>query len=142
MKWENTLNSLIVPQILTPGQYSDERRGDSAMRPLKLLMVAILEDALICLDKYANAKSRAGRLIYQEAEQWLDREGGNSLFSFGAVCDILGVESDYLRVGIDQWRGKQSRGGSARRLKRRSPVARERSISSGRAHRSREKSLS
>ena len=34
--------SLFAPSILTPGQYYDERRDDSALRPIKRLMLAIL----------------------------------------------------------------------------------------------------
>jgi hypothetical protein len=113
---------------LTPEQFYDERRDDSVMRPIKRLMLAILEDALRCLQKYAHAKSGARRLMYWEAEQWLYSEGGNALFSFTMVCEALGIEPEYLRSGLLQWRRMQPRGDLVQRVARRSPVVRNGSI--------------
>jgi len=113
---------------LTPEQFYDERRDDSVMRPIKRLMLAILEDALRCLQKYAQAKSGARRLMYWEAEQWLYSDGGNALFSFTMVCETLGIEPEYLRSGLLQWRRIQPRGDLVQRVARRSPVVRNGSI--------------
>jgi hypothetical protein len=120
--------SLFAPSILTPGQYYDERRDDSALRPIKRLMLAILEDALRCLQKNAGAKSGARRLMYWEAEQWLISESGHALFSFTMVCETLGIEPEYLRSGLLQWRKTQPRDDSGPRVARRSPVVRNGSI--------------
>jgi|HubBroStandDraft_5_1064220.scaffolds.fasta_scaffold47814_1 hypothetical protein len=139
MEWENSEgSSIFAPSILTPEQFYDERRDDSVMRPIKRLMLAILEDALRCLQKYAAAKSGARRLMYWEAEQWLYSEGGNALFSFTMVCETLGIEPEYLRSGLLQWRRMQPRGDLVQRVARRSPVVRNGSIVSennGREHR-------
>jgi len=132
MGWESAeLRRLFAPLILTPGQYYDERRDDSALRPIKRLMLAILEDALICLRNHANAKNRKHQLMYREAEQWLCREGGNAPFSFGMVCETLGIEPNYLRSGLRQWSETQPRRESGQRVGRRSPVMRNSSISAG-----------
>jgi hypothetical protein len=129
MEWENSEgSSLFAPSILTPEQFYDERRDDSAMRPIKRLMLAILEEALRCLQKHAGAKSGARRLMYWEAEQWLYSEGGNALFSFTMVCETLGIEPEYLRSGLLQWRRMQPRGDLGQRVARRSPVVRNGSI--------------
>jgi hypothetical protein len=134
MEWENAeLGRLFTPLILTPEQYYDERRDDSALRPIKRLMLAILEDALICLRNYANTKNRKHQLMYREAERWLCRDGGNAPFSFVTVCETLGIEPNYLRSGLRQWGETQSRGEGEQRVGRRSPVMRNGSISAGRA---------
>ena len=129
MELENSeMSSLFAPSILTPEQYYDERRDDSVLRPIKRLMLAILEDALRCLQKHADAKSGARRLMYWEAERWLCSEGGNALFSFTMVCETLGIEPEYLRSGLLQWREMQPRGDTGQRVARRSPVVRNGSI--------------
>jgi hypothetical protein len=132
MEWESAeLGTLFAPSILTPDQYYDERRDDSALRPIKRLMLAILEDALRCLHKHADAKNGARRRMYREAEQWLSGEGANALFSFTVVCETLGIEPDYLRSGLRQWRATESRGQSGQRVGRRSPVMRNGAIFTG-----------
>jgi transposase-like protein len=129
MEWESSeVSSLFAPSILTPDQYYDERRDDSAMRPIKRLMLAILEDALRCLQKHAGARSGARRLMFREAEHWLCSERGNALFSFTMVCETLGIEPEYLRLGVRQWRKMQPRGDLGQRVARRSPVVRIGSI--------------
>jgi hypothetical protein len=132
MEWESAeLGSLFAPSILTPEQYYDELRDDSALRPIKRLMLAILEDALRCLHKHADAKNGARRRTYREAEQWLCGDSGNALFSFTVVCETLGIEPEYLRSGLRQWRGIGPRGESGQRVGRRSPVMRNGSIFAG-----------
>jgi len=132
MEWESAeLGSLFAPSILTPDQYYDERRDDSAIRPIKRLMLAILEDALRCLHKHADARNGARRRVYREAEQWLCSESENALFSFTVVCETLGIEPEYLRSGLRQWRKTKPRGESGQRVGRRSPVMRNGSIFTG-----------
>lgn len=132
MEWESAeLSSLFAPSVLTPDQYYDERRDDSALRPIKRLMLAILEDALRCMYKNAGAKNGARRRMYREAEQWLCGAGANTIFSFTVVCETLGIEPDYLRSGLRQWRATELRSESGQRVGRRAPVMRECSIFSG-----------
>ncbi len=139
MEWESAeLGSMFVPSILTPDQYYDERRDDSTLRPIKRLMLAILEDALRCLQKNANAKYGTRRRTYREAEQWLCGDNGNGLFSFKIVCETLGIEPAYLRSGLRQWRDVELRSEGGQRVGRRSPVMRDKSILMGNADRVRQ----
>jgi hypothetical protein len=132
MEWESAeLGSLFAPSIVTPDQFYDERRDDSALRPIKRLMLAILEDALRCLHKHAEARNGACRRMYREAEQWLCGESGNALFSFTVVCETLGIEPEYLRSGLRQWRETKPRGEIGQRVGRRSPVMRDGSLFTG-----------
>lgn len=125
MDWENgSLGSLFVPDVLTPEQYYDSRRDDSDIRPVKKLMMAILEDALRCFQNNADAKSGSRRRLFEEAERWLCGEGGEGPFSFEMVCEMLGIEPGFLRSGLKEWRRQQLEGTSRRRLTRRSPVVR------------------
>jgi hypothetical protein len=130
MEWENTaLGSLFVPDVLTPEQFYDSRRDDSSIRPVKKLMMAILEDALRCFQNNADAKTGSRKRLFQEAEQWLCGENGEGPFSFETVCETLGIEPGFLRNGLREWRNQQLAGISTRRLARRSPVVRSGRIS-------------
>lgn len=123
MDWESSeVSSLFAPSILTPEQYYDQRCDDSTMRPIKRLMLAVLEDALRCIQKYADVRSGPRRLMFREAENWLYREGGRALFSFNMVCETLGIEPEYLRSELRQWRKTPPHGKPWQRVARRSPV--------------------
>ncbi len=125
MEWENgALGSLLIPDIITPEQYYDARRDDSALRPVKRLMMALLEDALRCFQNNGDAKSGPRKRLFSEAEEWLCSEGGEGPFSFETVCETLGIEPEFLRRGLIEWRRQQLAGSAPRRLARRSPVVR------------------
>ena len=78
MEWENTaIANLFVPDVLTPEQFYDSRKDDSNIRPVKKLMMAILEDALRCFQNNCDAKtgSRKRRLrlathIPDNGQEW------------------------------------------------------------------------
>jgi hypothetical protein len=130
MEWENgVLGNIFVPDVITPEQYYDTRRDDSAIAPVKRLMMAVLEDALRCFQNNADAKSGPRKRLFAEAEQWLCGDGGDGPFSFGTVCETLGIEPAFLRSGLREWRSQQLAGISTRRLARRSPVVRSGKIS-------------
>ena len=130
MDWENgALGSIFVPDIVTPQQFYDSRRDDSAIAPVKRLMMAILEDALRCFQNNADAHSGPRKRLFTEAEQWLCADSGDGPCSFETVCETLGIEPQYLRSGLREWRDQQLAGNSTRRLARRSPVVRSGKIS-------------
>ena len=85
--------------------------------------------ALRCFQNNSNAKSGPRKRLYAEAEQWLCGETGDGPFSFDTVCETLGIEPEFLRGGLRQWRAQQLAGVSPRRLARRSPVVRSGKIS-------------
>jgi hypothetical protein len=130
MEWENSaLGSLFVPDVITPEQFYDSRKDDSEIRPVKKLMMAILEDALRCFQNNCDARSGSRKRLFQEAEHWLCGEGGDGPFSFDMVCETLGIEPTFLRGGLKEWRRQQLEGTAVRKLARRSPVVRSGRIS-------------
>jgi hypothetical protein len=70
--------------------------------PERRLMLAVLCDAIICFQKgkSSNPRDRA----YGEAKEWLFNDGLDWAFSFGRICDALGLDPDYLRRGLRQWK--------------------------------------
>lgn len=70
------------------------------------LMLAILEDAIACFQKYALARGGKARALFQEAEDWILDESSDWLFSFENVCEVLGLNPKYVRQGLLQWKKK------------------------------------
>jgi hypothetical protein len=126
MQLENSvIAGIMIPDALTPGQYYDGiRADDSCARPIKRLMLAVLEDAMRCYQTYTNSRSRAQRRMFAEAEAWLMDRKAEGPFAFETVCETLGINPSCLRDGLRRWRFQQLDGLNPRRLARRSPVTR------------------
>ncbi len=67
-------------------------------------MLAVLEDAIACYQKYLFARDIKGKALFQEAEEWVGEAGAANVFSFDSVCETLGLNPDYLRRGLENWR--------------------------------------
>jgi hypothetical protein len=116
---------MTIPDALTPQQYYDGVRADDAsVRPVKRLMLAVLEDAMRCYQTYVNSRNGAQRRLFVDAEAWLMDRRDDGPFAFETVCEALGIEPSCLREGLRRWRGQQLDGMKPCRLARRSPVTR------------------
>ena len=62
MEWENgAFGPLLVPNVITPDQYYDSRRDDSALRPVKRLMLALLEGCAAVLPEQLRREGRTAQ---------------------------------------------------------------------------------
>jgi len=123
MDLESAMAGIFVPDILTPGQYYDGLRTDARACPVKRLMLAVLADAVRCYETYIDARSRAQRRLFVEAETWLMDRKADGAFAFETICQTLGIDANYLREGLRRRRLKELNGNNSRRLTRRSPAA-------------------
>lgn len=64
-------------------------------------MRAVLEDAVHCFQKTQG--SEALRLA-KDAEQWFFSDEQRWPFSFVNICAVLGLDAEYLRLGLQRWR--------------------------------------
>jgi hypothetical protein len=101
---EERVTSLFQPDTLLPEQYLDTFRRKLYLEPEKKLMLAVLEDAIACYQKYLFARDIKGKALFQEAEEWVGEAGAANVFSFDSVCETLGLNPDYLRRGLENWR--------------------------------------
>ena len=125
------LASMIIPDALTPQQFYDGRRADSAIiLPIKRLMLAVLEDAMRCYQGYFNARTATHRRLFAEAEAWIWDRRADGPFAFDTICEMLGINAECMRNSLREWRIQQLNGTAPPRLARRSPVTREGRISS------------
>jgi hypothetical protein len=86
-----------------------ERAGSLAERRL---IIAVLEDAVMCYQKYMRSTARHDRRVFDQAETWLmrrDPDASCDRFSFEFICDALGLESDSLRQQLRRWRDQETR---------------------------------
>lgn len=97
---------LFEPDALLPAQFYAAFRGGSAVRGEKRLMLAVLQDALDCYQKYAFAKDGHGRQLFADADQWISSEDRDWYFSFENICETLEINPAYLRRGVQHWRGR------------------------------------
>jgi hypothetical protein len=101
--FEEKLKFLFQPDVLLPAQYF-ERMKRTDVRPEKALMLAVLEDAVCCFQKYCLASDRRGRILFKEAESWIFDGDDSGVFAYRNVCDVLGIDGDYLRQGLLRWK--------------------------------------
>jgi hypothetical protein len=104
LSMEERVTSLFQPDTLLPEQYLDTFRRKLHLEPEKKLMLAILEDAIACFQKYAGARDSKSRDLFSEAEEWIQQSGGEGVFTFDMVCEALGLNPDYLRKGLAAWK--------------------------------------
>ena len=108
------LATLFEPDVLLPAQYFAAFRRAGGLERERLLMLAVLEDAIDCYQKFAHARDPRGELMFREACEWVVSTDRSWLFSFENICDTLEINADYVRRGLREWR---ERGGLPRRVK-------------------------
>lgn len=71
-------------------------------------MLAILQDAVTCLQKGLFRQShRCSRPAY-EAAQWIAQRDDSWLFSFESICDYLNLDAEALRQKLLRKEGQWS----------------------------------
>jgi len=95
---------LFEPDVLLPNQYFAAFRRGRAVEGERRLMLAVLEDAVDAYRKYALARDPREQACFLEAREWFLSDDRSWLFAFENVCDVLEMNPDYLRSGLDKWR--------------------------------------
>ena len=76
------------------------------------LMLAVLENAVECFQKYVLARKPSRKQLFREAEEWfLDKEN-EALYSFENICETLGFHPDHIRKGLMAWKEAKLKLGS------------------------------
>jgi len=96
--------AVFQPDVLVSEQYLATYRRKFHLNPERLLMLAVLEDAIVCFQDNIGATCQRKRALYRDAEQWILDTDSSYLFSFNSVCDMLDYEASYLRQGLTRWR--------------------------------------
>jgi len=105
---EEIAGPVIQPDTLLPSQFFTSLRQKVFVEGEKRLMAAVLADAVEVYMKQAfNTDPRAHQL-FLDAEVWIfSDEPGPWFFSFNNISDMLGLEPEYIRRGLLEWRSKR-----------------------------------
>jgi hypothetical protein len=104
---EEGLNDLFEPDVLLPVQYFAALKRKKYSCGEHRLLIAIMQDAIECFQKHVHARDTKRRQLYMDAELWVTDQNDDGPFSFDNVCDLLGMNPDYLRVGLLDWRDRE-----------------------------------
>lgn len=105
------LEILFEPDALMVYRYFQAHKRKTYIEPEKNLMMVILEDALYLFQKNILATKGKGLSEFLEAKEWFfGPDGGNWLFSFSRICEILDFDEENLRKGLRLWSEKYSSG--------------------------------
>lgn len=80
-------------------QFFDTMRGHHRT-PERDLLIAILEDAIYNYRKYRRARDPEGKRNFREAKEWIMVRSDDWIFSFNSICELLGLDPDYIRRGL------------------------------------------
>jgi len=100
--------NLFEPDTLLPAQYFAAFAREGGLVRERRLMLAVLEDAVECYQKYALARDPRGRLLFEDACVWIESGEREWPFSYENICEVLGLNPEYIRRGLSKWRQQKS----------------------------------
>jgi hypothetical protein len=95
--YDDFLARILEPDIFLPSQFYGSGGLSRKLEGEKRLMIAVLKDAVECLEKYRGSRNSVARSHYENAIEWVMDNGTDWLFSFTNICDLLGFDPQYLR---------------------------------------------
>jgi hypothetical protein len=85
------------PSAVLPAQISGGVRWDGDTSGPRALMLAVLEDAVRCIEEGRRRRLFCARRLAAEAEAWVRCEQRDWPFSFVNICEALGFDPDAVR---------------------------------------------
>jgi hypothetical protein len=113
--------TLFEPEVILPAQLSWGARCDGNTSGARALMLAVLEDAVLCIERGRRRRHPQTRRLAAEAETWMRSDCREWLFSFASICDVLGIDADALRVRLLTRAALPADGGRAARAEADAP---------------------
>lgn len=94
---------LFQPDVMLPAQYFAVLRKTAPQGPEYALIMAMLQDAIECFQKYRFATDENGRELFTDAQDWISSTDRKWPFSFENICGVLNLSPEYLRSGLAEW---------------------------------------
>jgi hypothetical protein len=102
--YEEKAFAVFQPDILVTAQYLATYQRRFHLQPEQVLMLAVLEDAVVCFQENVTAVQPRKQALFREAEDWILDDDKRYFFSFENICEALGVSPAYLRRGLKRWK--------------------------------------
>jgi hypothetical protein len=96
--------AVFQPDILIDSQFQSTYRRRFHLDPERVLMLAVLQDAVVCFQENLVSTCKRRQVMHVEAEEWILNEDKSYLFSFENVCEALGYDAGYMREGLLRWK--------------------------------------
>lgn len=96
--------AVFQPDIVIGSQFQSTYRRRFHLDPERVLMLAVLQDAVVCFQENVMATCKRKQMMHVEAEEWILNEDKSYLFSFENVCEALGYNAAYMREGLLRWK--------------------------------------
>jgi hypothetical protein len=103
----DTFTHLLQPDTLLPTQYFATLRRKGEHEPERRLVIAVLQDAVDCFQKHMLSHDRKARQLFLDAEEWICSSDRSWPFAFENVCDLLQINTEYLRRGLLLWKERE-----------------------------------
>jgi hypothetical protein len=100
--FEKNTHSLFHSDPLSSNEFFETFKQRVYLEPERFLMLAVLQDAITCLEKYAAFGSGGNKRLFDEARDWILSEDGDWLFSFNNVCEAVCLDATYVRRRLIQ----------------------------------------
>ena len=111
--------TLFQPDVLIQSQYQATHQRRFYQEPEKVLMLALLEDAIVCFQDNFGTDCKRKQSLFEDAEQWILNRDASYIFSFENICDVLGLDAGYLRDGLMRWKQSAQAAGQVREHRKR-----------------------
>jgi hypothetical protein len=111
--YNGDLKMLFEPDELAAYEYRKTSERKTFFEPERRLVYAVLEDAVLCFQRFINATSKKEKQLYQEAAAWIFEREDKGIFSFASICDICGFDPDFLRMGLRRRREQKRLSGAS-----------------------------
>ena len=95
---------IFQPDILIDAQFQSTQRRRFHLDPERVLMLAVLQDAVLCFQEHVMARCKRKQSLHRDAEEWISNSDRSYLYSFDNVCETLGLDAGYMRAGLLRWK--------------------------------------
>jgi len=86
--------------VVLPAQMLWGVRWDADTSGPRALMLAVLEDAVGCIERGRRRTRFQARRLAAEAEAWVRSDDRTYPFSFLSITDVLGIDADTVRARL------------------------------------------
>ena len=104
---------------ILPAQTSVGARWNGDTWGPRALMLAVLEDAVQCIERGRRRRTFQARRLAADAEAWVRSDRRDWPFSFVNICEVLGFEANAFRRRLLTTRNAAS---DTRRVRLRAPI--------------------
>lgn len=104
MQLDDRAMAIFQPDVLIESQYLATQTRRVHLDAERVLMFAVLRDAVSCFQDNVGSNCKRKQLMHQDAEAWILDKDRSHLFSFDTVCEILGLDPEYMRAGLLRWK--------------------------------------